>query len=423
MKASATSDFSPPDSSDRRFVDLPAGVTSISTPASGCSSSVALRPPAPRRRASGSLAADTGAGPLRLHEPQPAAAAREQVLHDLLEVLRGRLEGLLERLADAPVGLLDQALELRQRGLEVLALVSSSSTCATASSYSCLASGFTGPSCSRRRASARPSPQLLALLVGQRLGRGLGARARAWPAISVSSRSASAAESRTCCAGTSACVTASLACLQPRLDLGLLLRARAQLGGGPLAGRRAGLELSASASRRGRRPPRGALERVGCPLGAAASARSALGAGASAASEPRARSARSRSARSASRARRAGRLDSSARRTAAGPSSGASRRRSISHSARRTSSSASSSAREARAQRALGAPRAAESALGHGARVRASASRAAASSATARSEAATSSSRRPRSSSIRSSPPAGACAARPWRANRRARAA
>ena len=39
MKASATSDFSPPDRSDSRFVDLPGGVTSISTPASGWSSS------------------------------------------------------------------------------------------------------------------------------------------------------------------------------------------------------------------------------------------------------------------------------------------------------------------------------------------------------------------------------------------------
>ena len=53
------------------------------------------------------------------HQPQPAAAAREQVLHDVLEVLGRRLEGLLEALADAPVGLLDQALELRERRLEV----------------------------------------------------------------------------------------------------------------------------------------------------------------------------------------------------------------------------------------------------------------------------------------------------------------
>ena len=40
----------------------------------------------------------------------------------LLEVLGGRLEGLLERLADPTVGLLDQALELPHRGLQVGAL-------------------------------------------------------------------------------------------------------------------------------------------------------------------------------------------------------------------------------------------------------------------------------------------------------------
>ena len=50
-------------------------------------------------------------------------AAREQVLDDLLEVLRRGREGLLEGLLDATVGVADQALELAQRGLEVLALV------------------------------------------------------------------------------------------------------------------------------------------------------------------------------------------------------------------------------------------------------------------------------------------------------------
>ena len=55
-------------------------------------------------------------------QPQPAAAAREELVDDLLEVARGRLEGLLEGLADAPVGLGDQRAELAQRGLEVPAL-------------------------------------------------------------------------------------------------------------------------------------------------------------------------------------------------------------------------------------------------------------------------------------------------------------
>ena len=89
--------------------------------------------------------------------------------------------------------------------------VSSSSTCATASSYSCLASGFTGPSCSRRRirrstlasSDSRSSS-------GSASVAGSGSSPRR-PASSFRSRSASAAESRTCCADTSAAVTDSLA--------------------------------------------------------------------------------------------------------------------------------------------------------------------------------------------------------------------
>jgi hypothetical protein len=59
---------------------------------------------------------------VRLDEPEAPAAAREEVRHDVLEVARGGLEGLLEALADAAVGLLDEALELGQGGLEVGAL-------------------------------------------------------------------------------------------------------------------------------------------------------------------------------------------------------------------------------------------------------------------------------------------------------------
>jgi hypothetical protein len=44
------------------------------------------------------------------------------VLDDVLEVLGRRRERLLERLADAAVGLLDEALELGERRLEVAAL-------------------------------------------------------------------------------------------------------------------------------------------------------------------------------------------------------------------------------------------------------------------------------------------------------------
>ena len=56
------------------------------------------------------------------HEPQAAAAAREQLRGDLLEVLGGGGEGLLEGLLDPPVGVADQPAQLAQRVLEVLAL-------------------------------------------------------------------------------------------------------------------------------------------------------------------------------------------------------------------------------------------------------------------------------------------------------------
>ena len=65
----------------------------------------------------------TRAGPSRSatsrRRPLPAG---EQLARELLEVARGRLEGLLERLADLTVGVGDQLLELAQRVLEVGAL-------------------------------------------------------------------------------------------------------------------------------------------------------------------------------------------------------------------------------------------------------------------------------------------------------------
>src|SRR5918999_3293831 len=74
-------------------------------------------------RVRGVLAGDHRArAVLGVDEPQPAAAAREQVLDDVLEVLGGRLEGLLEALPDPPVGLLYEARELGEGGLQVAAL-------------------------------------------------------------------------------------------------------------------------------------------------------------------------------------------------------------------------------------------------------------------------------------------------------------
>src|ERR687895_2077474 len=75
------------------------------------------------RRVRGVLAGDHGARPLLgVDEAEAAPAAREQVLDDVLEVPGRGLEGLLEALPDAAVGLLDEALELREGGLEVAPL-------------------------------------------------------------------------------------------------------------------------------------------------------------------------------------------------------------------------------------------------------------------------------------------------------------
>src|SRR5262249_14341469 len=52
------------------------------------------------------------------HEPQPPATAGEELLGELLEVLRRRRERLLERLADLAVGVADQAVQLAQRRFE-----------------------------------------------------------------------------------------------------------------------------------------------------------------------------------------------------------------------------------------------------------------------------------------------------------------
>src|SRR5918999_87763 len=98
MKASATSDFSPPDRSDRRLVALPGGVTSISTPASGCSSSSSAgsgaspsgggSPPPPRGGPPSSCPGPSGpgAGPAR-QLVQLALGVRGGVAH----LLRGHL--------------------------------------------------------------------------------------------------------------------------------------------------------------------------------------------------------------------------------------------------------------------------------------------------------------------------------------------
>ena len=99
---------------------MPAGVTSISTPrsssllvaprrASGASSACAGLPERRRGVRAGALVLGrrrrrAPARALRLDQPQPAAAAGEHVLDQLLEVRAGRGEGLLEGGRDLAVG-------------------------------------------------------------------------------------------------------------------------------------------------------------------------------------------------------------------------------------------------------------------------------------------------------------------------------
>jgi hypothetical protein len=115
-----------------------------------------------------------------VHEPERARPPGNRCCTTSSKFRAAAVEGLLERLADAAVGLLDEALQLGEALSRSARWVSSSSTCATASSYSCLASGLTGPSCSRRPHEALDAlGERLALLVGQRLGGGLGLEAEA----------------------------------------------------------------------------------------------------------------------------------------------------------------------------------------------------------------------------------------------------
>ena len=104
-------------------------MTSISTPCDANSSSSGSAPAHPPRRASAASGCRRLGAPEHRLGPAPVvdqaqapAAAREQVLDQLLEVALGGLERLLEGRVDLAVGLADQALELRERRLEVGAL-------------------------------------------------------------------------------------------------------------------------------------------------------------------------------------------------------------------------------------------------------------------------------------------------------------
>ena len=357
MKASATSDFSPPDSSDRRLVDLPAGRHLDLHAGLGLLLLVAAR----RRGVLGVgrlLAARcTGARALALHQPQAAAAAREQVLDDLLEVLRRRLEGLLEALADALVGLGDQALQLGERRLQVAALLLELLDVGDG-----LVVLLLGQRVDRAELLAPPGEALDARV--ERLALLVAAAARSAGSASSPSRPASVGQLALDLGGRVAHLLGGdlgaghglARVAQPALQLGLLVRAGAQRA------RRSRSPAGGVAVELARPARRGAPTTAACAPPAPTAARSASRRDrarrarcrrARARASRRARPARRRSARPAA-APRAGSAISSARRTAPGPSSGASRRRAITHSARLTASAASAASRAARRWRGVG---------------------------------------------------------------------
>ena len=158
--------------------------------------------------------------------------------------------------------------------------VSSSSTCATASSYSCLASGLTGPSCSRRRSEALDAlSERLALLVGQRLGGGLGLEAEAAGDAGQVALGVGRGVAHLLCGDLGAGHRLAGA-LQPPLELRLLVGAGLERGGGLLTGGGAGLELPVERLASGRDSVARCLQRGGGALGVGRQGEVALGAGA-----------------------------------------------------------------------------------------------------------------------------------------------
>src|SRR5215207_1932436 len=177
------------------------------------------------------------------YQPQPPPAAREQLADDLLEVLRGRRERLLERVADPLVGVADQALELAQGGLEVLALALELLDMLDRFRVLLLRERVDGP----ELLAPAPEPldatlEVRALGVGQRLVGGLGLEAELRRQLLELAARVLVAVARLLRPDFAAGHVLA-ARLQARLDLDLLLRARAQLGGEALAGVAVGDQL------------------------------------------------------------------------------------------------------------------------------------------------------------------------------------
>ena len=103
-------------------MDLPAGVISISTPVRSSSGSSSSSGSAGSAQRLAVVADRGGAARVLVDEPQPPAAAGEELLGELLEVGCSGRERLLERLADLTVRVAHEGLELAQRRLEIGAL-------------------------------------------------------------------------------------------------------------------------------------------------------------------------------------------------------------------------------------------------------------------------------------------------------------
>jgi hypothetical protein len=177
-------------------------------------------------------------------EPERSAPAGEQVLHDVLEVRGGRLECLLERLADAAVGLLDEPLQLGQRALQVLALRLELLDVRHGLLVLALRERIhRAELLAAAHQPLDPRRERLALLVRERLRRGLGLEAQAAGqvvqlALRVGRRVAHLLR------GDLGAGHGLARALEPAVELGLLLRARLECRRGLLAGRRTGLELA-----------------------------------------------------------------------------------------------------------------------------------------------------------------------------------
>src|SRR5829696_5132252 len=177
------------------------------------------------------------------YQPQPPPAPREQLADDLLEVLRGRRERLLERVADPLVGVANQALELAQSGLEVLALALELLDMLDRFRVLLLRERVDGP----ELLAPAPEPldatlEVRALGVGQRLVGGLRLEAELRRQLLELAARVLVAVARLLRPDFAAGDVLA-ARLQARLDLDLLLRARAQLGGEALAGVAVGDQL------------------------------------------------------------------------------------------------------------------------------------------------------------------------------------